>query len=185
MPTPGNSSLVVGAALPTYSAGFQALALAATATDAVTITGANGKIVYVTSITLSGAATAAGAVGISVIKRTTANTGGTSTAPAGVARDIGGNSLSPVNPASAIVQGYTVNPASLGTAAPPTGGTLLNEIIPIGTAAAPSAPTVIDFIQDLMAPVVLRSASDVLALNFNGVTVTGGIVACTVTWLEG
>jgi hypothetical protein len=71
----------------TFSAGQVGLVVASSATDIFTITGAAGRKIKVLRIEVSGIATAAGTQPYSVVKRTTANTGGTSAALSAVAHE--------------------------------------------------------------------------------------------------
>lgn len=159
---------------PSYRGGISALALAAAATDVFTISGNSKVTTAVTRIWISGSATAAAPMKISLIKRSAANTGGTSTAPSLISADSNDGA------AQSALAAYTVNPAGLGTAV----GTLMNIDIPIGTATAPSNPVPIDLVMNGMKPIVLRSSTDVLAINLGGATYAGGVISITVELME-
>src|SRR5690242_6665608 len=89
----------------TYAAYIQGLAVASSATDVFTITGSASKLTRVSRIRISGIKTTAGAdVDVQAVKRSTANTGGTSTNPVLVPYD----SASPA--AASTVTAYTANP---------------------------------------------------------------------------
>jgi hypothetical protein len=160
---------------------------AATPTDVFTISGsASGQnLVVVTRILFDVAATAAGAQLVQVVKRSTANTGGTPTAIVGVARDNMNAQGVAVEAAQALVQSYTANPAALGTATPPLGGILLTRNVTAGALTAPGAGLDFHFSPSSMENgIVLRSAADVLAINLAGVAGAGTVFGATVFWLE-
>src|SRR5204863_4895248 len=94
----------------TYGASITGLVVAASATDIFAITGSATKIVRITRLRISGVRTTGTDTDIQLIKRSTANTGGTSTNPTKVAYDSN-------DPAStATINAYTANPTGLGTA---------------------------------------------------------------------
>lgn len=156
---------------PAYSADSVGLASAATATDIFTITGSATRTIKVTKVTASGRQTTAGQVLIILLKRSTANAGAT-TNETEVPHD--SNDAA----ASATVRSYTANP---------TPGTLVGRVasteilVPAAATAADGGKVVFDFSD---APVVLRGTGEVLALNLNSVTVTGGSFNCSVMWTE-
>lgn len=158
----------------TYSVGIAAVALAATPTDVFTITGAANVVVRLLRAQVSLSASAAALVDISLIKRSTADTGGTSTTPTIAKHD-------PQAPAAAaVVNSYTANPASLGTSA----GVIDARRIVAGLAATlGTAPQVWDFGQGPGQAHVLRAATDVVAVNLNSsaATLTGDF---GFTWTE-
>lgn len=160
---------------PSYRCGISALALAASATDVFTITGNSKVVTAVTRIWLSGSATAAAPMKISIIKRNAANTGGTSTNPSFVSAD-----ANDTMPAQSVAAAYTVNPGALGNSL----GTLMNIDIPLGTATAPSNPVPIDLTMNGMKPIVLRNSTDVLAINLNAATYAGGVLSITAEIME-
>lgn len=171
------NSQVNGANVPwgyaSYRGGVSALALAAAATDVFTISGNSKVTTVVTRLWISGSATAAAPMKISLIKRSAAATGGTSTNPTLVSAD----STDPA--AQSVLNAYTANPTP-GTAV----GTLMNIDIPLGTATAPSNPVPIDLVMNGMKPVILRSSADVLAINLAGATYAGGVVSITAEIME-
>src|SRR5689334_4986236 len=89
-----------------YSAGILSLAPAASATDIFTITGSASKTIRVVEIALIGTQTTAGVVGIQLVKRSTANSAGTSSAPTVVPHD------SASAAGTATVLAYTANPTT-------------------------------------------------------------------------
>ncbi len=162
---------------PCYRAGQIGLVPVASCTDLVTITGSASGVVRVKSIKLGGVATSAGSIRVELIKRSTAGTGGTSTAPVAVPLD----SASPA--AGAILAAYTANP-TVGTIIGPIGAQR------IGLGVTLVGPVVWnqgwDFSTRLDQPIVLRGVAQQLAINLGGVTVpSGGVVDWEIEWEEG
>lgn len=173
-----SESSVVDAARTTFSAGIVGLVPVAAATDIFTISGSNvqGRKVKVLRIEVSGIATASQAIAFNIVKRSTANTGGTSTNPTAVAHEaVTGLS------ASATVAAYTANPTT-GTAV----GVLQAKRGTLLTAAAgtPASPTPFDFTTANSKFPTLNGPTEVLALNFNGQTAAGNALDIFVTWTE-
>jgi hypothetical protein len=158
---------------PTYSAGVLGMTLAATPTDIFCIQGSATKIVKVKRIDLSGlTSTALATVGMQVIKRSTANTGGTATNPTAVPHD----SQNPA--ATATILAYTANP---------TTGTLVGVLDPFYITAS-TATTQNNERQKLygteeMQAMRLRGTGEMLCLNGNGASFTGTI-SIGVDWTE-
>lgn len=160
----------------TYGAVAAGLVAVASATDIFTITGSATKLVYPLQIRVSGIAAAVAYCDMYAIKRSTADTGGTSTAPTRTAFSSSNLAV------SATVLAYTANPGALGTLV----GALDLRRVPLLTAAGvqynqevvfnfnPGAP---------QSPVVLNGITEVLALNLNGVT-TGGTFDVSIVWAE-
>lgn len=163
--------------IPTFAASVSAFAQAATATDFAGMTGVTGKVVKILKISVTPVQTTAGLNLVSLIKRSAANTTGTPTAMTVVPLDS-------INTATAAPVTYGANPGSLGTAV----GTLISP--KIATSVPASATSVMpqyDFIYDGMAgsPIVLRSASEGVYLNFGGTaTPTGLIWQIAFVWVE-
>lgn len=156
----------------TYSASA-AVTLAAAATDFFTITGSASTTVFITKIAISGIQTTGGVSPVSIIKRSTANSGGTSSDIAEIPHD------SSDAAASATVLAYTANP-TLGS----TVGTIRQRNVPFtGTTATTNGNVPIDFGQSGR-PVVLRGTGQVLALNLGGATLAGGVAYVDIEWYE-
>ena len=66
---------------PTYAYRVADFSPVAAATDVLVLTGAANKVIRVTKVGVTGSATAAALVDLYITKRTTANSGGTSTNP--------------------------------------------------------------------------------------------------------
>jgi hypothetical protein len=162
----------VGQTRRVYSAANTAFTAANLATDFFTITGSATRIVRVLRIGFSATQTVLSNVNIQLLKRSTANTGGTSTLRTAVPSD----SLQIA--ATAEVRTYTANP---------TQGTLVGVMkatrvtIPAPASAVVNEERLYDFTDR---PIVLRGINEVLALNLNGVTVTGNIFSCFIEFTE-
>jgi hypothetical protein len=146
---------------------------AATATDLLTITGSTTKTVRVQKIVVGGGNSAALALrGVQIIRRSTADTTGTSTAPTPLSRDTTNST------ASATLALYTVNPGALGTAVGTIDSCRLTLIL---TTTPVSLPDVCSFTygvnNDQMS--ILRGTLDILAINFLGAA--AGVTATAAT----
>jgi len=119
-----------------FSAAISGLTVANGGTDFFTIQGAIGRRMIINRITVSGIATAAAAVPLTVVKRSTVDTGGTSTLQTAVNADSANGTV-----AAAAVRAYTVNPAALGTAV----GTIGALRIILSTASASVGSTPLEF----------------------------------------
>lgn len=160
----------------TYSSAILGLVPAASATDVFTLAGSASKTVRVTRVSVSGTQTTAGEVDIQLLKRSTADTGGTSTAPAAVPHD------SADAAATATVAAYTANPAVLGTLV----GSIRTRKAQIGSPATVTSQSETEWLfgNRPAQAVVLRGTAQVLAVNLNGVTVTGGSLNVSIEWTE-
>lgn len=158
-----------------YSAAAVGIVVAAAATDVFTIIGSATKTIRVTRIVASMSTTAGSGIAenASLVKRSTADTGGTSTTPTVVPHD--SNNAA----GTAVVRSYTANP-TLGTAvgtirvvrsAATTAGTTIQEIVwEFGTRPAQA--------------IVLRGVDQQLCINLGGVTITGPVADFSVEWTE-
>ena len=164
---------------PTFAASVVGLAVPQTGVmDAVCISGSATRIVRIKRITVSGIDATAQAVGVSLVKRTTANTGGTSTSPTPGALD--STSAAP----TASLKAYTVAPTP-GTLA----ATLRSQVIALNTAnVAAVSPVSWDYSmspESLSQEIVLRSASESACINFPAAFTTAGpTLNVDVTWTE-
>lgn len=146
---------------------------AATPTDIFTVTGTAAKTVKVTKIVISGLATTAGQLNPLIIRRSSADLTGTSTAPALLPRD-SVNSTTAGTAATATLALYTANPGTLGT----TVGTLDSCRLFLQTATGGSPDVcVFSYGTNDDQLTVLRGTTDILAVNFAGAALpTGAIV---------
>ena len=155
----------------TYSATAN-IAAVASAQDIFTITGNASTGVYITRIVVSGTQTTAGAVDIVILKRSAANTGGSSTAPTAVPHDSGDAA------ASATLLAYTANPTPGALV-----GNVRRQYVPIGTTTSLVNPVIFNFGENGK-QLLLSGVAQVLAVNLNGVTVAGGTFDIQIEWFE-
>ncbi len=163
----------------TYTAVVSAFTPAATQTDIIALAGAPGKTVRVTRVEIVGAATALAQAELLLIKRSTANSGGT---PSAVTAVVAHDSANPAP--QAVLSSYAASP-TLGT----TVGTLRQTKYQLvsTTVVAASAPVVLvwDFGQRNEQCPVLRGVAQMLCLNQNtGVVASGTVYDVAVTWTE-
>lgn len=158
----------------TYSATALGLAPAASATDILVVQGSSTKTVRVLRVMVSATATSSGLGDMVLLRRSTANTGGTSSSLTRVAYD------STQAAATATVISYTANPTSLGTLV----GQLASWKQFYAAGAAPQL-TVLDFGNRPGRSIVLRGTSEFLCLNLNGVSApSGASLDIVVEWTE-
>jgi len=171
--TPIPPSATVGA--PSYTIAPLPFTPGATPQDVCTLTGSATKTVIVSGAIITTTQTTAGLNAWSLLKRSTANTGGTSVTAPGIPVD----SLSPA--ATAVARAYTVNP---------TAGTLVGRYSVRHVASpAPGAVGVGAAVQQVafatLGAIVLRGTGEVLAWNLNGVALPTGLsVSCSFDWSE-
>ena len=162
----------------TYSAAASQVAMAATATDFFTITGSASKTIRIVRLDLTLTSTTTTVVYAFLIKRSTANSGGTSTTLTNVPHD--SNNAA----ATAVIQTYTANP-TLGTAV----GTVVThaatslDATPAAGDSGPPESTVFEAGAHSQA-ITLRGTAEVLAINFGGITLSGGLATAHVEWTE-
>jgi hypothetical protein len=157
----------------TYGIASVANTPAATPTDVAILNGSATKTVKIKRVTVSGLATTAGSLNVSIVKRTTANTGGTSTAPSIAQFD----SLDAT--ATAVPKLYTANPSALGT-----GVALSTQTLNFGVAGA-AGTVIFDFANRNDKAICLHGVAEGLAINLNGGAVpTGGTFGYTIEFEE-
>lgn len=150
------------------------VASAVTATDIAILPGNATNTVYVTKVTISGIQTTAGLVDLLLVKRSAANTGGTSAAITSVPMDASDAA------AVSLPLSYTANP---------TPGAAVGSIDRAYINAAPLATGVVPVTREfnfgaIGKPVILSGVAQGLAVNLNGVTVTGGTFTIVFEWME-
>lgn len=160
----------------TYSAATLGLLSAASATDIFTIIGSGTKTVRIRRLEITGFSASGGMIDVQIIKRSAADTTGTSTTLTAVPHDSNNSA------ATAVVKAYTANPGALGAAV----GPLVNfkMVLPIAAGTNPNLPVRYTFGEAGCQNIVLRGAAENIAINLNGVTVTGGNFDITITWSE-
>lgn len=161
----------------TYSASCVKISAVATPTDIFTLTGSASKTIRVISVRVNMEATAAQGVFVQLIKRSTADTGGTSAAPNIAPHD--SNSAA----ATATPLSYTANPTLGSTVAVVDDGFLTATIA--GTATVPNVEFRRTWTANNEQAIVLRGTSQVLAVNLNGYSLIGGEkFSVSITWTE-
>lgn len=156
-----------------YSASILGLTVATLATDIFTLTGSATKIVRIKRIQVSATQTTGGTANIVALKRSAANTAGTSTTPTAVPLD------STFSAATAVVRAYTANPSALGALV----GNLRTAKLAIPTVTGSSV--LLDWrFGDGVSPIILRSAAELFALNLNGTTLAGSSFDIFIEWTE-
>jgi hypothetical protein len=161
-----------------YSVGFT---LVVAAGDAVTIAGSATKTIKITRIKYSGTSTAAtgAAVDVALIKRSTADTAGTSTAPTPVPLDSNDAAV------TAVVTAYTVAP-TLGTA---VGTIAVDKYVPtLATATATDFP-IPAYVEYMFGNrpshgIVLRGTAQQLCINFSATPLATNSFDFTIEWTE-
>lgn len=160
----------------TYSASSAPFVAASTPTDVFTIFGSSTKIIRVKRIYIALTATASTIINVLLIKRSTANTGGTSTAITMVPHD------SYDLAATASVLNYTANP-SLGS----TVGTIRSlKVLAslVATVTASDHNSELCFGNNGDKSIVLRGTGQCLSINLNSVTIAGNSICAYVEWTE-
>lgn len=163
----------------TYIAGFTSVASAANATDLITIVGSATKIIRIKRVVISAIATNDSNDVIQLVKRSTGNTGGTSTSLNIVPLD------SQNAAATATVRAYTANP-TLGTLV----GLLASSRLQIGVLSpsnnsnTPSNPSELFRSNSRGQDIVLRGTSEIVSINLNAVTIAGGLFSGCIEWVE-
>ena len=167
----------------TYSAGFIGLVPAAATTDLLCIAGSATKNVAVQIIKISGSGTAI-SVPVTLVKRASADTGGTAASttanPANnISKRDSGNAT-----ATATVIAYTANPTIVDSS--PTYVDSQNMGVVATTVGAVAQPTTFNFASnnaDLLQPLILHGVTEQACLNLNATSATA-LLSGSITWTE-
>ena len=159
----------------TYSAAIITSNLASSTTDFFTITGSSTKTVRITAI-YCGFTGGGKVISVHLLKRSSANSGGTSTTLTQVPHD----SANPA--ATSTVRIYTANPSGLGTLVGAIRADRTNS--PLSSSTTNPEDIIYEFSTRGCQAIVLRGAQEVLAFNMNGDTLSGGAVTAFVEWTE-
>ena len=146
-------------------------------TGIVYITGSATKTIRITRINIGGRATSAASADVQIIRRSTADSGGTCAAMTLVQHDM--NSAAP----TATVSSCTANP-TLGSTT--NGGTLRDKQLFLGnlSTSAPGADAQFLFADRASSTIVLRGAAQTIGINLNGVTYSGNLMDVDIEWTE-
>lgn len=159
----------------TYRASITTIAIVSSPTDIFRLSGSATKTVYVKKITISGYKTNAGSLIVSLFKRSTANSDGTTVALTEHPLDSGDATATAA--AVAITGNMTVGTGVI-IGAQRTEWYAANMTSGI-------APLVWEFGGfDPSRYLVLRGVAQGVTLNLNGVTQTGGVASVEVEWME-
>jgi hypothetical protein len=172
------NSTNVGGAKATYTYAISATAPYATPTDWIAIRGSATKTVKIMRVEISGAATAATEVILTLNKHTVANTGGTSSTPTPMQHDSNDSA------ATATVLLYSVAPTISGTATIWKTVRMTLAVAPAATTVAPDR-FVYNYAAEPYEPLVLRGVAQEFAINFAGAAVpSGGVYDVAITISE-
>lgn len=159
----------------TYSAAAVNFTPAATPTDVCVLPGSASKTIRVTRIMVQGFATTKGSMALVIVKRTTADTGGTSAALTVIPYDSGdaAGTAAPLK--------YTANPTINSTV-----GTYDTKSLNFAVAGDESTPYIFDTsYRGGAKALVLRGVAEQIAVNLSGAAVpTGGTIGCSYEWTE-
>lgn len=167
--------------LATYSISGTGYPAYATPTDLLIIRGSASKIVRVINMRMLVHTTAAALHFFQYLKRSTANTGGTSTSPAGIPWDSGDAA------ATAVLNLYTAAPTT-GTSLGALSSQYLTSTVPTsvpGLAQTAGVSTTIFQVTNFIKPVTLRGVAESFCINYAGAALPAGFAAqWDVTWTE-
>lgn len=151
---------------------------AATPTDVALIQGAANRVIEVIEVKLGGTATALAIITAWLLKRSTANAGGTFVAGTAVPHD------SADSAAQAVAGHYTVNPVTPGTLV----GTVSRKKITLPIATSPVTDVEGTILSEniLTKPIILRGVAQQLAINLAGAANPAGAANwyAQFTWIE-
>lgn len=157
--------------LSSYSAQASAIIPVAAAQDIFWITGSATKTVRVTKIGISATQTTLSTVPTFLIKRSTANSGGTPTTQTNVPND---------SSFAAATVSVISNTGSVTTGTPV--GTIKSIKMKVGTTTSSYATDQLIYVFDQ--PITLRGTAQLLAVNLGAATVTGGSYNIWIEWTE-
>jgi hypothetical protein len=174
---PGRVELT-GGSKATYSYSINSLALLASHTDLLVLRGSATKTVKVVHFELSGLATTSAQILAYLKKHTIADTGGTGTLGATATKHDSNDGA-----ATAVINTYQTTLPTVDASA-----TILRTIrmqwAPAATTATIPDRYITDFGMNGGEPIVLRGVAQEFALNFNAVTITGGLADFSIVWTE-
>jgi len=164
--------------LNTFMASSTEFSAGTAPTDVFTISGNATTNVYVLRMGISTTQTTAGSNAWYVVKRSTANAGGTHASPTVVPFN------SNATAGAATILQYTVN-ATTGTLVGKLWSGHLNSVAPATAGIGGYDGVVIDFLSPMSQPIALLSAAETLAWNFGGASLPVGMsVLAWVLWAE-
>lgn len=167
--------------IATYGATSVGLVPASTATDVFCLTGSASKVIRVQRLRLSGSAGTLVNVPVTVLKRASANSGGTlaTTTALPVAYPLDSTNVA----ATATLSAWTANP-TLNDSSP---GILAAATLGLSTTGTTLSGTGVLFdweSRNFMQAVTLRGVAQQMCVNLNAVSVSSGVVNINVAWTE-
>lgn len=170
--TTGIKAVSTESSKATFSVASVGIVPVASATDVFILNGSGTKTIRVLQVHISGVCGSAVSVDVSLVRRSTANSGGTSATPTVTTFDTNNAA------GTAVALSYTANP---------TTGTLVGAIrsakLNLGLTSAAGSITW-DFSTRNSQAVVLRGTAQGLAVNLNGVSITSGLLDIFVEYTE-
>lgn len=164
----------------TYSAATATFTPPATPTDFFIINGSGTKTIRIVSLKIGATQTTAGINTFYLIKRTTANSGGTAVTTTIVKHDSNDGA------ATAVAQHYTANP----TTGSSSGQIKTSKILTPAATSTGSLSYMAEMLpcdaNGIYRPLVLRGTAEGIAINFNGAALPSGMASMSVecTWTE-
>jgi len=170
----------------TYSAAFIGLVPAASATDVICIHGSASKTIALQSIRLSGTAGTLVTLPITLVRRTSIDTGGTAASTTANPANTIAKRVVTNGTATAVPISYTANPTIVDSTPTYLDSASLTLNV-TGTTAAAVVPLVFDYGKDaanlLQQPTLVGAAAQ-FCLNFNTISVSSGVLNGSITWTE-
>lgn len=168
----------------TYTAGFIGLVPPASATDTICIAGSSTKTIAVTRFQLSGTAGTLVTVPVTLVRRTSVDTGGTAASTTANPANTIAKHDTASGTATAVPISYTAVPTIVDSS--PTYLQTANLTLPVTSAGTSSS--VLNFNYGNIAtgeqPLILRGVAAQLCLNFNTISVSSGVLTGSITWYE-
>lgn len=163
---------------PTYSASFS-FTPAAAASDICVLGGSATKQVRVRRVILTGVSSAVWTEPVALIRRSTAPSGGTQALMTAAVYDTTNTLTNAANTATANPENFTANP-TVGTFV----STLADIWVNFGNLTTGTGTGLNYVFGERGSALILRSATQYLAVNLNGITYTTPQFSCTFEWTE-
>lgn len=169
--------------LRTYSAAAVGLVPAASATDILCLNGSASAAISLREIIISGSAGTAITTPVLLYRRVSLDTGGT--AATGLALPVGVANISTDSAPTATLTAYTANPTVVDSSPSLLVAPAVSFSVTTGTNSATFIPagSQVDFFSKGY-DIPKGSTTQQLCLNLNGVTVTTGVLAISLQWIE-
>lgn len=174
---PGIPSVDTESQKATYSFTTASMTLVAAPADILQMGGAANVVTRIKRVRTQVGSTVSGKLNLSLVRRSTGSTGGTSASGTPNRYD-----TNDAQTASTTIKLWTANPATTGT----TVATLVNWMQPVNAAATPQQAVEQWFSDGNLKGIVLRGALDFLVLNGNLSTLTNAdnALTCTIEFTE-